>query len=405
MEHLLQSDLSMKKVLFISLVAMVGLVSGTPVVSAKNLKKMTAVTQGISKNPEDYIRQVPGDFLSFMRSNPAWSWAWFQSKLSLAPKDFQSLGSIQGVVSGDAKPDNVDIVVTAGQTANIGLIDLDDGGNGPLLGDIFHTLTYNQIWPLKLSMQEALNSYSAGLNGQNLQGVRSLQEIYDQNLVWHPPKSNQKKLKKMKESEKDFLEKLKLISLKEAPVVVQELYDASKSELENQIAPIGVILRTGLRLKESGGSANVPRFVMLVENNKYELGVVEFKLQPDPAVAAAGIVQLSSLERLKSLANSYRPFGDLGVIINFLETPYGTFIVREKRDPIYDGGEIPSGIEADYYLDYVRHMFWWLGQAHSEQSRQYVDLWNKNTAQVYQTLEMMVLDHIAVSERHYQKDQ
>lgn len=367
------------------------------------IKKISSsLAQG--KNPEDYIKYVPGDFLSFMRSNPAWSWAWWAQRVKGTSAVTQQLAQEVGWVSGDGKPDNVDIALANEQVVGLGLVDLDDGGQASLLGDIFHTLVYNEIWPLKLKTSEAMDAYYYGMNNQPMAGMKSLDEVYGFYLDKNPRKSNQKKLKKMKESNRVFLEDLKLVSLEETSREVQELYKQVQSQLDQELSKLGKVLRMGVRIKESGGSALVPRFTMLIENHE-ELRVIEFKLQKDSAVQASGVSQAPHLERLQNLVVNYRPENNYGAIINFLDTPQGTFIVREKVGAHFDGGEIPSKtLEVENYLEYVRNIFWWLGQKHAQQSSSYAQQWRKNPEAIYKDLIPLVQAHIKHSQELYSRN-
>lgn len=375
----------------------------SPAVWARSAESYGYVS-GQSVSPESFIRYVPGDFISFMRSNPSWSWAWYQSQLGSASSGLQQLAGHSGYVGGDIKPDNVDLALSGNNSVELGLVDLDDGGLGSFVGDLFHTLVYNQIWPVRISQELAFAEYSRGLLGQAIGDVRTLQEIYQENLELHPPKSPQKKYKKMKEEESEFLSRLKLLKIKNTPAAVQALYESSKKDLENEVAKYGKALRIGVRLKESGGSAHVPRFTYLVENSQGLL-VLEFKLQTTSAVAALGMEQASHSERLNSLLSLYRPAGDWGAIRGVLEVAGETFIVREKIDPNFDGGEIPESASYEkIYLDYVRHMFWWLGHKHALQSPAYQSQWREKALGIYPELMNLVERHIQLSQSYYQNN-
>lgn len=336
-----------------------------------------------------------------MRSNPAWSWAWFKENLSSKSKVLKDLSQEVGVVGGDIKPDNVDLIITSEKKLRIGIIDLDDGGRGAFLGDIFHTLSYNQVWPIKLNTIEALDLYTAGLNGVKIEKMKLQDFELKKSDSDGASAYSKKKLEKMKDSKEEFLKELKLTSIQDGPEGVQTMFKEIHNEIEKEASNIGKIIWKGLRLKQSGGSTNVPRFTYLIEDKK-GLKVIEFKYQAISAVAAAGQKQPPHIERLNSLVDLYRPDGDLGVIVKFLETKEGVFIVRERRSPVFDSSSESNQKDISSYTDYVGHMFWWLGRVHGKQSDTYVQSWNNNKDLIYKDLMDMVDDHVSESKHIFE---
>lgn len=174
-------------------VLLAAMLLGMPV-SAKSICSQKFCAAGSSSL--GCFRRVEGDLRTFMRSNPAGSLACFREQVETSrfktAELVKELSQFSGVIGGDVKPDNVDIVLLAGGKCDIGLIDLDDGGQGSLFGDFFHTLTYNSVWleeenkkdkdwPWKeqISFKKAIEAYGRGLRNQDLPGVLSLAEILD----------------------------------------------------------------------------------------------------------------------------------------------------------------------------------------------------------------------------------
>lgn len=345
--------------------------------------------------PESYIREVPGDFLVFMRSNPAASLAWFRDKAKMVSAEsntFAKIVSYIGIIAADAKPDNVDIVKLKNKSdkADIGIIDVDDGGTGMFLADLFHTLSYNQVWPNRLSFEDAILSYKLGLKGKDLSKVQSLEEILNET----PPSSFN--YKKLAEDENYFKTKLSLSDLKDTSPEVQEIYNKNQQLFEKELKEMGTIVHFGVRVKENGGSMGVPRFSYLIkENDSNNYKIIEFKAQVDPAASALNLVQGTPDKRIKDIMESYRPKENNGNIIKVLKTLTGFYIVREKVKPNFDGGALPSTPdEVQNHLDYAKHMFHWLGRSHAKQKEKYAEEFNDNFDELKPILEKMVDDHV-----------
>lgn len=348
--------------------------------------------------PESYIRKVPGDFLVFMRSNPAASLAWFRDNakmVSAKSNPFAKIVSHIGIIAADAKPDNVDIVKLKNKSdktdkADIGIIDVDDGGTGMFLADLFHTLSYNQVWPNRLSFEDAILSYKLGLKGKDLSKVQSLDEI----LKKTPPRSfNYKKLALEKEY---FKTRLSLSDLKDTSPEVQEIYNNNQNLFENELQEMGTIIHFGVRIKENGGSMGVPRFSYLIkENDSDNYKIIEFKAQVDPAASALNLAQDTPDKRIKEVITNFRPKENNGNIIKVLKAQTGFYIVREKVKPNFDGGALPATPdEVQNHLDYAKHMFHWLGRSHAKQKEKYAEEFNDNFDELKPILEKMVDDHV-----------
>ncbi len=349
-------------------------------------------SKGKGNTPESYIRKVPGDFLTFMRSNPAASLAWFRDdvkKVSLESSQVESLASKIGIIAADAKPDNVDIVKLKDKT-DIGIIDVDDGGKGMFLADLFHTLSYNQVWPNKLSFEEAMLSYKLGLDGEDLSKVQSLDDILKQ----QPPNSfDYKKLAKDKDY---FKRKLNLSEIEDTLSEVKEVYKKNRTLFEDELKKMGTIVHFGVRIKESGGSMGVPRFSYLIkENDSNTYKIIEFKAQVDPAASALDIGQRRPDKRIKDIIALYRPNEDKGNIIKVLETTTGYYMVREKVKPSFDGGDLPTiPAQISNHLDYAKHMFHWLGRSHAKQNDSYAKEFASYFDSLMPILESMVDRHV-----------
>lgn len=345
-----------------------------------------------NKSYKDYLRPVPeDDFVVYMRSNPAGSLAWFNEKImpNLASAELNSIAKKQGYIGGDVKPDNVDMVSTKGKKF-IAVIDLDDGGVGPFVADFFHSLVYNRVWPVSIKFKDAVDAYQDGLKG------KKLRDIVDLNDIWKERSDEKINHEKMEKSEKNFLEMLKLTSVKEAEPNVRALFERNEKLILKKAESFGDIVHFGVRVKTSGGSMGAPRFSFLVKDSNKELKIIEFKFQPSPAVAALGTAQPPHTERIKNLIRHYKPQHETGNILGVLDTKQdGTFLIRVRVPSNFDAASIPkSQKDTEAYDSYIRHMFHMMGNAHARQSPEYVREFNDNLHKIEGELEALVEEQV-----------
>lgn len=337
------------------------------------------------------IRPVQGDFITFMRSNPAWSWGWFKDH-SKVEEGIAELARIQGVVGGDVKPDNVDLTLTSSTSAQMLLVDLDDAGRGSFLGDIFHTLAYNEIWPVRIEFEEAFNLYVSGLKSSST--LNDTYKLIDFDSYNREKEKFEKKKIRMLESEEFFIKNLGLIPPHAIPTHLIPSYEYA---LQN-ISSYGVILRSGLKLKESGGSMGNERFTFLVSSER-GLEIFEVKHQSSAAVSAYVPQLLSHEQRINEVLEIYRPLNSQGAFREVVKTPRGYSIVRTKEVELFDSSHY--SMDHKTYHDYIRTMFFWLGQNHGEQSSQYVSLLKTKQKEVLKALKGLVKKHLEESLNHH----
>ena len=282
-----------------------------------------------------------------------------------------------GVVGGDLKPDNVDLVLK-GDKHQIGIIDFDDGGRGALIGDLLHTLVYNQAWHVPVDTSQALQFYKAGLNQES--NPQFVNTKVDLNEYKKRKKKFENQLEKQSKDKSNFFKSLKLIELSDLQGPQRDLFLKTSSEIKNEVLKLGRVIFEGARTKESGGSKGVLRVTYLIRTEQNELKIIEFKHQTQAAVAMGNVTQLNHAPRLHEIKNFYRPDLMWGNILRLLETNGETFIVREKSEPIFDGQKaVKSASERTAYEAYVYNMFFWLGYAHGAQSTGYKSFWTQNS--------------------------
>ncbi|MCX7977807.1 MAG: hypothetical protein N2578_02265 [Bdellovibrionaceae bacterium] len=344
---------------------------------------------------------VSGDFLTFMRSNPRWSWAWFAHNRASYGKAMEELISASGVVAGDLKPDNIDLVWDEeAKKFSLGLIDLDDGGRGSFLGDLFHTLVYNEIWHTPIPFGEAVEFYLKGLRNQShpIDFSRIHPIDHERRLRKHA-----QSLQRMASDESYFFKELKLVPVDALKGENRKIYEMSWPQIRDFASRFGSVIRHGVRVKDSGGSAYIPRFTLLLRGDS-DFRLIEFKFLPDPAVAVYEPSQPPHRERIDELVLHYGLGGPIRSTVGVLQTRAGDFLVRYRRVDYLDGGEPPRDHEEKkVHKEYARFMFYWLGSAHAKQSPEYVRLWLRNPENSIEALKQMTQDHLKDSRIQWAK--
>jgi len=346
---------------------------------------------------------------TFMRSNPIGSLECFRQQVVAAgSNEIQSLSAFSGVIGGDVKPDNVDIVKINGDW-QIGLIDLDDGGQGSLLGDVFHTLTYNEVWEPRLTFDEALTAYRRGLKGEKLRGVPRI--LGDSSPPDRSCKEQEKKWKKK-------LDNHKIKPLKEANDGVKDSYAQDKTTFNEEIQKMGKSKYEsdyeGFEMKTgSGGSMCMPRFVYLVIDkgkDKAAKGcdIVQFKLQRTQAAAVFSDEKANHKERLAMLIKYYRPGGDIGHLVK-AEPVRGEsnkyYIARYDRNENFKATmdtRLDTGQFAERHA-YSKRMLHWLGQVHAQQNPTYATQFEETFQTTRNELKKMIDLHIAYMNKQASK--
>ena len=342
------------------------------------------------------IRYVNGDFITFMRSNPAWSWSWFKDHSRYQPETIAELARHQGVVGADVKPDNVDLTLTSSSSAEMMLVDLDDSGRGSFLGDIFHTLAYNEIWPNRIDFKEAVSLYVSGLKMQLPSAIGESYSLIDFKALDREKEKLEKQKIRMAESEEFFIQKLALIPPHSIPSDLKSSFEFSAQT----VSRYGAVIRSGLRLKENGGSMGAERFTFLI-NSKHGLEIFEVKHQTTAAVSAFTTQQLSHDQRISEVLKFYRPSASQGSFREVVKTPRGHSIVRTKEVELFDSSNL--NVDIKIYQDYIRTMFFWLGQTHGKQNSSYVKLFTANENETIKVLKKLVEEHLQESLKHHAK--
>ncbi|WP_374076881.1 DUF2252 family protein [Bdellovibrio bacteriovorus] len=270
-------------------------------------------------------RKVPGDLFMGFRSNAPHYWNWLRSNKS-------PLLEVTGIVSGDPHIMNFGDVPLKKGGRDFALIDVDDAGVlAPLAGDFLRFFVSNQVSDFKVDSRQLFDAYLDGLNGKAMTKPSYLVAIEGKSDAQFREKQ-EKYLNKVSQDGK-FTEKADLSPIESAPKEVRELFQRSTQVIENAMHDF-TILDRGYKVKESGGSAGLPRFWFLLEKNG-EKHVWEFKLESSPAIALYA-TQPQPLDRFNQVVSIYRPQEVVEGPYKFIQNGQDVFLVRERLSTYFD---------------------------------------------------------------------
>ena len=225
---------------------------------------------GFQAGADSSWRPGSADVYSAFRSNAPHYWSWLKNQQ-------KSVLNTYGTVVGDAHILNFGDIQLKNGGRDFGLIDMDDGGRGSLVGDFVRFAVGNQLSPFRVSMDDLLKSYLYGLNGVKAQKpdvLKNAENKDDGDFA----KRQAKYIDKMTSNDK-FSDKAGLTDLASAPANIMNLYQSSKNYFFAEM-PGYRIFDAGFKVKESGGSQGLVRFWFLIgkqdDDTRY---IIEFKLE------------------------------------------------------------------------------------------------------------------------------
>jgi len=264
------------------------------------------------------------DVYSAFRSNAPHFWGWLKTQQ-------KSVLYRYGVVAGDAHILNFGDVELASGGREYALIDMDDGGEGSLVGDFVRFAAGNQLSPFRVSMEDLMKSYRYGLSGVEASKPDVLKKAEAKSNDDFA-KRQAKYIDKMTSHDR-FSDKAGLGDLASAPANIMSLYQSSKNSFFAEM-PGYRIYDVGYKVKESGGSQGLVRFWFLIGKND-DRYIIEFKLETDPAVAEY-TNQSSQMERFDQIAAIYRPAQKAHGPYKFVNTGSAIFLMRARISAFLD---------------------------------------------------------------------
>ncbi|MFM6927310.1 MAG: DUF2252 family protein [Bdellovibrio sp.] len=291
-------------------------------------------------------RPGSADVYSAFRSNAPHFWGWLKTQNS-------SVLNPSGVVVGDAHILNFGDVQLQGGGRELSLVDIDDGGQGSLVGDFVRFAVGNQLSPFQVSMDDLIQSYSYGLSGVEAKKPKVLKDVESLSDADFQKKQD-KYIDKMTSHDR-FNEKAGVADVATAPADILNLYQASKNYFFAAM-PGYHIYDLGYKVKESGGSQGLVRFWFLIGKSD-DRHIIEFKLETDPAVAEFAN-QLSQTQRFNQVAAIYRPSQPAYGPYKFVDTGSAVFLMRARISAFLDfdplkntaSEDIQNGQQMSLYL-------------------------------------------------------
>lgn len=219
----------------------------------------------------------------------------------------------KGWISGDNHSGNY-IVGPMNGRLQYYFADIKDGGYGPLFYN-FANLILNthavakkkDVIKLNSIIQILTEAYLEGLRSKNFEAPDVIKQALSVEMADY---NNLLALDISKYVSKKGKFKFKKANIGE---MTDQEYFETKQALSREILSTGKdkkILDFSLRLKDRGGSKNLRRYWVLVENENNQREIVEFKEVNDPAASVYRLANLNKKENLEKLMKVYFPEED-----------------------------------------------------------------------------------------------
>lgn len=246
-----------------------------------------------AKTFENVWRPNPRNTLMALRSNVPHYWTWSKEYAQeLFSADVVQLLEAHGVVMGDVHNKNFGFVWRDGFVSKVRVVDLDDGGMGPFLLDIANYIHRIRLAAPEVKISQVWKAYVNGaldIHQELPKEVKDLisadtneieDELVDKTLKFVTAKN---KFNYKKKKDLTPLTDVKHVFGVEAGSEYLQVFEQDSSALEGTLVRDGYeILDIALRVKASGGSQGLPRFVYLVKKDE-DLEVISFKQQGEPS--------------------------------------------------------------------------------------------------------------------------
>ena len=183
---------------------------------------------------------------------------------------------------GDAHPENFGTYILENNQSTYTMNDIDDSGPCPLVLDILRLMVSSRLYNPSVQLSPMIQSYLRGLRFETIPAPGFIQKMLGESLS--KGKSARKKNIEGRRlvRQGDFFE----LNAEQTQAVVQILMDP-----KFPFQPGAKITDVYGTRKQSGGSADLTRFEVLIENGN-DFIQLEFKQQTAPAVAALNLFEI-----------------------------------------------------------------------------------------------------------------
>ncbi len=342
-------------------------------------------------------RKDSGSLYSAFRSNSPHFWNWLKKESSTA------LFKPEGIVTGDPHVMNLADIRLQNGKLGFGLVDVDDAGNGSLLGDYLRFYIGNKISPYQVKGKELFAAYVQGMRGQEL--PKPAYWVRIQNVSQAQFEADQLKYIQdmLKKDGVSFKKEAAVKPMQEASIAIQKVFVAAQNDFKNEMQGYN-ILTMGFKVKEGGGSQDLPRFVYLLEKDKKKY-VWEFKLEAAPAVSLYSTQPRDAATRMKQVEDIYRPSQSAMGPYKILQAGSGIFLLREKIEKYtrfsQENNESPIEVhEAQEMSLYIANQMghWQIQQSEGEDLLKLIE---QDNEAVFEHLKNLSKDYIQLMEREH----
>lgn len=310
-------------------------------------------------NFEPYPKDI---FMAFRSNNPHY---WSFVKELKGQQEFDSLFQIQGVGIGDFHFLNVADIELNDGTREIGLVDADDvGSQVPLFFDFARLLISVNLAVPSVNSKEIIEAFVEGL-----QNKKSSSKYVNEVLAYSIDKYNSDYISAIKGITKNnrFNGKSGIVSL--ANISKEQLHLFSKMHMHFRELILShyedaKFLDYGFRMKTSGGSKGIPRFLFLIEHGEGVKEVVEFKQFIRSSVEYY-TEQSENEERFNIASSYYRPNKKVLGVFDLLSYKKTSFIARSILPEVisFDPSAKMPKKEKKRIVNYVRYLANYYGLA------------------------------------------
>lgn len=310
-------------------------------------------------NFEPYPKDI---FMAFRSNNPHY---WSFVKELREQHEFDSLFQVQGVGIGDFHFLNVADIELNDGTREIGLVDADDvGSQVPLFFDFSRLLISVNLAVPSVNSKEIIEAFIEGL-----QNKKTSSKYVNEALSYSLDKYNSDYISAIKGITKNnrFNGKSGIVSL--ANMSKEQLHLFSKMHMQFRQLILkhykdAKFLDYGFRMKTSGGSKGIPRFLFLIEHGEGVKEVVEFKQFIRSSVEYY-TEQSENVERFNVASYYYRPSKKVFGVFDLLSYKNTSFIARSILPEVISfepSAKMPK-MEKKKIVNYVRYLANYYGLA------------------------------------------
>jgi hypothetical protein len=323
-------------------------------------------------------------------SNSFHFWAWSKNEADTYIGDYLRP---EGIVIGDPHPRNVFDYRTGGK-AKLAVADIDDGGEAPLFIDIVRYVTYLETLDVKMKIGDVFDAYVDGLGGSEADEPSALKEARGESQKDIEAK-HQKYIAKhsTKDGKLDYAD-LELTGL-DSLSASQKSEFAALSKIALRKTGYSEVIDGGYKVNDSGSSANMDRYWLLLSDGRNEKLLVEFKELGKSAVAYYQR-QSSTENRVNNLVEAYSDSGLDPKLFGVASTSSKDYWLRPRHYQALDLDD--EKVSAKDQKEFAFYMANWMGQAQRAQTdgKALLKLIEKDRKAAKNALEEMVRAYLEV---------